>query len=82
MRNIEPALTKDIIRHIGSKPVGKAMPYPIKTYRQLVEQVAHLSYLNKDHLLFFRGQTQDYLNKAGASTFYPSIYREDNLQQQ
>ncbi|MBC7877828.1 MAG: FRG domain-containing protein [Anaerolineales bacterium] len=82
MRKIEPTLTKELIRHVGSKDVGKAQPYPIKTYRQLVEQVAHLSYLNKDDLLFFRGQTQDFLNKAEASTFYPSIYREDNLQQQ
>jgi hypothetical protein len=82
MRKIEPTLTEEISRHIGSKSVGRATPYPIKTYRQLVEQVANLSYLNKDHLLFFRGQTQDFLNKAGSSTFYPSIYREDNLQQQ
>ncbi len=82
MRKIEPTLTKELIRHIGSKPVGRAAPFPIKTYRQLMEQVAHLSYLNKDQLLFFRGQTQDFLNRAGVSTFYPSIYREDNLQQQ
>lgn len=82
MRKIDPTLTKEITRHIGSRDVGKAVPYLVKTYRQLVEQVAHLSYLNKDHLLFFRGQTQDFLNKAGASTFYPSIYREDNLPQQ
>jgi len=82
MRKIEPTLTKELARHIGSKPVGKAAPFLIKTYRQLIEQVAHLSYLNKDQLLFFRGQTQDFLNKAGVSTFYPSIYREDNLQQQ
>ena len=81
MRKIEPALTKDITQHIGSKTVGKAPPYQINTYRQLVEQVAYLSYLNKDQLLFFRGQTQDFINKAGVSTFYPSIYREDNLQE-
>ena len=79
MRKIEPALTEDIKSHIGSEPVSRATPYSIKTFRQLVEQVARLSYLNKDELLFFRGQTQDFLNKAGASTFYPSIYREDNL---
>ncbi|CAG0973581.1 hypothetical protein ANAEL_01317 [Anaerolineales bacterium] len=83
MRKIEqPTVTKQIARHIGSKSVGKATPFPIKTYRQLMEQVAYLSYLNKDQLLFFRGQTQDFLNKAGVSTFYPSIYRDDNLQQQ
>lgn len=80
MRKVEPTLTEELSRHVGSRSVGKAPPYPIKTYRQLVEQVAYLSYLNKDQLLFFRGQTQDFLNKADGSTFYPSIYREDNLQ--
>jgi hypothetical protein len=81
MRDIKPELTKDLIRHVGSMPVGKAPPFMIDSYRELVEQVAHLSYLNKDYLLFFRGQTQDFHNKAGASTFYPSIYREENLPQ-
>lgn len=62
--------------------MGKSQAYPITNYRQLVEQVAYLSYLNEDHLLFFRGQTQDYINKAGESTFYPSIYREENIRRQ
>ncbi|MBI5032950.1 MAG: FRG domain-containing protein [Chloroflexi bacterium] len=81
MRPIEPTLTTELEHHIGSKSVGKAPPYEVNSYRNLVEHVAHLAYLNKDNLLFFRGQTQDFLNKAGASTFYPSIYREDNLAQ-
>lgn len=51
--------------------------YPVDNYRQLVYQVAKLSYLNKDYLLFFRGQDRDYRNRAHASTFYPSIYRGD-----
>jgi hypothetical protein len=38
--------------------------------------------LNKDHLLFFRGQSKDYRHKAGASTFYPTIYRGDYLRQE
>ena len=29
--------------------------------------------------MFFRGQSQDYLNKAGNSTFYPTIYRGDYI---
>jgi hypothetical protein len=44
-----------------------------------MDYVARLSYLNKDYLLFFRGQWRDYKNKAGASTFYPSIYRGDRV---
>jgi hypothetical protein len=38
-----------------------------------------LSYANPRYLLFFRGQDQDFQNRAGGSTLYPAIYRGDNL---
>lgn len=81
MRSIEGQLTSDIQNFIGKDPVDKADAYPISTYRKLVEQMAKLAYLNKDYLLFFRGQGQDFRNRAGASTFYPSIYRGDYVPQ-
>lgn len=77
MRSIEGTLTEEIQNAVGSERVSAAAPFPVRTYRALVEHVAKLAYLNKDHLLFFRGQATDYKNKAGASTFYPSIYRGD-----
>jgi len=64
---------------VGNRPLSYAKAYRISTYDDLVRQIAHLSYLNKDYLLFFRGQDRDYLNKVGASTFYPSIYRGDRV---
>jgi hypothetical protein len=42
---------------------------------------AQLAYLNKDYLLFFRGQGIDFRNRYGSSTFYPTIYRDDYLLQ-
>jgi uncharacterized protein YutE (UPF0331/DUF86 family) len=81
MREDKPKLTPELARHSDLVSIGRATPYSVNTYRELVEHIAHLSYLNKDNLLFFRGQTQDYHNKAGVSTFYPSIYREENLPQ-
>jgi len=79
LRIIEPSLTEELIIFNRKSAVDTAKPYPVKTFRQLVEHVAKLAYLNKDYLLFFRGQDKDYKNKAGASTFYPSIYRGDYL---
>ena len=79
MQKITPYLTEVLEKHIDKQSVGKAPPYEIHSYRILLEQIAQLSYLNKNQLLFFRGQTQDYLNKAGVSTFYPSIYRDEIL---
>jgi hypothetical protein len=72
-------LTPALKAHVGGLTAAAADPLPVTTFRKLVEHVAALSYLNKDHLLFFRGQGVDYLNKAGASTLYPSIYRGESL---
>jgi hypothetical protein len=77
MRAIRPTLTPELKRHCGSKPVWRATAFEVATYRKLIEHVACLAYLNRDELLFFRGQDKDFQNKAGGTTLYPSIYRED-----
>jgi len=79
MRPIEGILSKDLKEFIGGISVDKADPFEVATYRELTALVARLAYLNKDYLLFFRGQCRDYKNKAGASSFYPSIYRGNYL---
>lgn len=82
MRSILGRLTSELHNHTNPKDVGKDEGFSINTYRELVEQVAKLAYLNKDHLLFFRGQKSDYKNKADKSTFYPTIYRGDHVTQE
>ncbi|UFP97704.1 FRG domain-containing protein [Pseudomonas fitomaticsae] len=79
MRQIESNVTELVKNKIGNRRVAEADAVKINNYRELVEEIAKLSYLNKDYLLFFRGQNYDYRNKAGSSTFYPSIYRGDYL---
>jgi len=80
MRRIQPELTDELAAHyLDPAKVGMAAPFRIGTFRQLVEQTARLSFKNKDHLLFFRGQMLDYKNKVNSSTFYPTIYRGDYL---
>lgn len=81
MRNIVGKLTPEILQITSPKTVGKDDGYKVSNYRELIEQVAKLSYLNKDHLLFFRGQKNDYRNNYNNSTFYPTIYRSDYLTQ-
>ncbi|MGH8626308.1 MAG: FRG domain-containing protein, partial [Gammaproteobacteria bacterium] len=72
-------LTPELVATVGTQPVAKAEAIPVQSYRRLMEHVAQLSYANKDYLLFFRGQATDYKNKAGASSFYPSVYRGERL---
>lgn len=69
--------TSEIEQYLSGQTFEKADAFPVPTYRYLIEQIAKLSYLNKDHLLFFRGQGLDFRNRGGASTFYPTIYRGD-----
>lgn len=82
MRQIYGKLTSELLTHTTPKTVGIDIGFPVATFRELVEQVAKLSFLNKDYLLFFRGQKNDYKNKINSSTFYPTIYRGDYLTQQ
>lgn len=78
MRKIEPTLTKDLRRlDYNPKKLSSLEPLFIDRYTKLVEYTAKLAYQNKDYLLFFRGQRQDFKSKAGTSTFYPSIYRSE-----
>jgi hypothetical protein len=79
MRRIIPTLTAELDTHCGDKPVWRVSAFPISTFRALVEHVARLAYANRDDLLFFRGQNKDYQSKAGGTTLYPAIYREDAL---
>ena len=79
LRKITPNLIPELEKHMGNKIVAEAPPYFISDYQKLVRFTARLAYVNKDHLLFFRGQPEDYLNKAKSSTIYPSIYRSEHL---
>lgn len=79
MRNIVGQLTPELATIVGDQAMAKSAPLRAATFRDLMQHVARLSYSNKDFLLFFRGQATDHKNKAGASTFYPTIYRGDRL---
>jgi len=79
MRQIDGHLPEEIEKYLGARSVAESDGYPVKNFKTLVELSASISYLNKDHLLFYRGQNTDYKNKAGRSSFYPTIYRGDPL---
>ena len=79
MQSLKPQLTAELIEHMRGQDVWRALAFKIGNYRALVEHVARLSYLNRYHLAFFRGQDKDFQNKVGGSTLYPAIYRGDNL---
>jgi len=79
LRTIEGTVSEDIKAFLGEQSIAKADAFEVRTYRELMSHVAKLAFLNKDHLLFYRGQNTDYRNRAGSSMFYPNIYRDDPL---
>lgn len=81
MKELTPQLNDALRSHFGDA-VARRDAYPVATYDALVRVVAELSYLNRDNLLFFRGQNEDFRNKAGATTLYPSLYRKNNISRQ
>src|SRR4051812_22325878 len=47
----------------------------IRTYPDLVERVAQLSFYNPEHVLFFRGQKKEHTTTRGNTSIKPSIFR-------
>lgn len=77
MQSYTGKLSRSLAENFDPKTISKSDPLLVSTFTELVAQVAHLAYYNKDQLLFFRGQGNDYRNRNNASTFLPSIYRGD-----
>jgi hypothetical protein len=49
--------------------------YKVEHFGILAEKIARLSFANPGMLLLFRGQGQDYKNRAKLTTILPSIFR-------
>lgn len=59
--------TNSEIRRAGSRQVD--------SFLDLAKMVAELQFKNTDHVLLFRGQTNDYRNNSGETTLKPSLFR-------
>lgn len=81
MRKITPELTNELLsKNITPENIAKDDAVLVASYKELRKHIAQLSYANKDFILFYRGQKEDYRNpKSGKSTFYPTMYRGNIL---
>lgn len=60
----------------GKSNLGGGDGITLNHYSQLVNEVAELSFMNHENMLFFRGQSKDYKKlNSNNTTLYPSIYR-------
>lgn len=69
--NGESKTTKEITSFVRSNTIK------INTFQDLIMEIAELSYKNPDVMLFYRGQSSNYI-KTKYTTLYPTIYRSNN----
>lgn len=50
--------------------------YRVRRFEELVKVSAHLAAGNRGHMLFFRGQARDYVDRNGRTNLYPTLFRK------
>ena len=58
--------------------IREAEPFPVSDYLDLARKIAELQFLNREHVLLFRGQQADYKNMKGNTSLKPSLFRTIN----
>jgi FRG domain len=58
--------------------IRQAEAYPVSNYMDLARKIAELQFLNRDHILLFRGQRNDHKNRKGNTSLKPSLFRTVN----
>ena len=55
--------------------VRRSAGHRVTSYVDLAQKVAALQFLNREHVLLFRGQSVDYKNTADLTTMKPTVFR-------
>lgn len=79
-------LTKKLWSHESDKSrerqyvtdILKSNPKKVDTYRELIREVATISFNNPELNLFFRGQRSEHRTKDRGTSLYPPIFRRGN----
>lgn len=64
-------------RPAANQTIRAGRGHDVASYLDLARKVAELQFLNRDHVLLFRGQSKDYLTTKGNSMLKASIFRND-----
>ena len=69
---------REKVRSAAHTTIRAAAGHRVQTYFELAKKVAELQFLNRDHVLLFRGQPADYRTVKGNSMLKASIFRLAN----
>ena len=62
-------------RPSSNHKIRQARGHSVSSYFQLAKKIAELQFLNRDHVLLFRGQRSDHLTTKGNSMLKASLFR-------
>ena len=66
---------KTIPRSASNRAIRSGSGHRVRDYLELAKKIAELQFLNPDHVLLFRGQSQDYRTSKNSSMLKASIFR-------
>lgn len=65
----------DTAQRVDKRDFRSGEGHRVKSFLELATKVAELQFLNRDHVLLFRGQKNDHRNFARNTTLKPSMFR-------
>jgi hypothetical protein len=65
------------VRTASNTVVRNGPGHPVESFFELATKVAELQFRNRDHVLLFRGQTNDCQNQKDNTTLKPSLLRSE-----
>jgi hypothetical protein len=68
----------DRARPASNRKIRHALGHTVSTYFELAKKVAELQFLNRDHVLLFRGQKSDHQTTRSNTTLKASLFRLSN----
>lgn len=60
---------------VSNTEVRRSSGHLVHSYVNLAQKIAALQFLNREHVLLFRGQTSDFRNSSELTTIKPTIFR-------
>jgi hypothetical protein len=71
--------TQTTARSASNAQIRRADGHVVNTYFELAKKVAELQFLNRDHVLLFRGQASDYKTVKGNSMLKARLFRLNGM---
>ena len=67
-------------RAVSNRRICTGEGHPVRSYFELAMKVAELQFLNRDHVMLFRGQADDHRSPKHGTTLNPTLFRADGAE--